>query len=34
MNLLIRQAHVLDPENKIDEVMDVVIRQGKIQALG
>ncbi len=32
-DLLIRNGHVIDPKNEIDEVRDVAIRQGKIAAV-
>ena len=33
MNMLIRQARVLDPQQQLDAVMDVHIAKGKIQAM-
>lgn len=34
MNLLIRGAHVLDPKNKIDGVLDLRVKKGKISDIG
>ena len=34
MNLLIREAHVVDPKNKINEVLDLRIRDGRISEIG
>ena len=33
-DLLIRNGHVIDPKNKIDEVMDVAILDGKVAKVG
>ncbi|MBN1687862.1 MAG: dihydroorotase [Candidatus Omnitrophica bacterium] len=34
MDLLIRQAHVIDPKNNRDEVCDIRIKKGKINQIG
>jgi dihydroorotase len=33
-NIVIKNGHVIDPKNKIDGVMDIAIKDGKIAALG
>jgi len=34
MNLLIKNGHVIDPANKIDEKLDVLVTDGKVAKLG
>ena len=34
MNLLIREAHVVDPKNRLDEILDVRVKDGRIVELG
>lgn len=34
MNYLIRKAHVVDPKNKLDEVLDLRIKKGQIAEMG
>lgn len=34
MNYLIRQAHVVDPGNKVDEVLDLRVKKGQIAEIG
>ena len=34
MNLLIREAHVVDPKNRLDEILDVRIKEGRIVEMG
>ncbi len=34
MNLLIKNGHVIDPANKVDEKLDVLVTDGKIAKLG
>jgi dihydroorotase len=34
MNILIRNGHVIDPGNKVDEKLDVLVSDGKIAKLG
>jgi dihydroorotase len=34
MSLLIKNGHVVDPKNNIDEILDIFVENGKIQAVG
>ncbi len=34
MNFLIRKAHVVDPKNKVDEILDLRIKKGQIAEMG
>ncbi len=34
MNLLIKNSHVIDPANKVDEKLDILVSDGKIAKLG
>jgi dihydroorotase len=34
MNILIKNGHIIDPSNKIDEKLDILISEGKIAKLG
>ena len=34
MNILIKNGHIIDPANKVDEKLDILISDGKIEKLG
>ena len=34
MNLIIKKGHVIDPANKVDEKLDVLVAEGRIVRLG
>jgi len=34
MNIVIKNGHVIDPANKIDEKLDILVSEGKIAKLG
>ena len=34
MNLWIKNGHVLDPANHLDEVCDVYVKEGKVACVG
>lgn len=34
MNFLIRQAHIVDPKNKVDGIFDLRIKQGRVAEMG
>jgi dihydroorotase len=34
MNILIKNGHIIDPANKVDEMLDIIVSDGKIAKLG